>query len=108
MYNYASEKIGNAVRILATSPGNVKKRLIQAERECLMLQEKDFPIELQKNWKWVKETLNKKGPLIGPNGKVITGAVENTLHFMRNSTGTKIATVIYNLNWELQNNESYL
>lgn len=67
----------------------------------IMLTEKDFPLELQKDWLWIIKELTKFGPLKGFNNNITTGAVANTLRKIRNSTGVKIAKKIYELNYKI-------
>ncbi len=43
------------------------------------------------------QALTKKGPKINADGKVIVGAVDQTLKYMRNKTGSKIAVNILEL-----------
>jgi hypothetical protein len=99
-YIYAREKFMKAIEILATHPGDVRARLEEAYQQLLVLNEKDFPKKLRKDWHWIRNELTKKGPGVPwPWGSV--SPVRNTLSKMRNATGAKIAKKILYLYGEL-------
>ncbi len=76
---YTREKLRNAVYALATEPGDVRSRLAEAFSRCWILSEGNFPKELRDDWSWVVEQMNKYGPRKDDNGKIITGAIDNTM-----------------------------
>lgn len=76
---------------------------------CILhtLKESDFPHDLQAEWRWVLKELTKSGPMKDSEGKVLVGSVENTMKKIRNSTGSKIASRIYELYWAVSKNSRY-
>src|SRR5665647_1507991 len=90
-HSHARQKLRETIYSLATGPGDIRKRLIQAYNGFFILKEYDFPVELQSDWKWILKELKKFGPIIREDGSVFRGAVENTCIRIRNSTGVKIA-----------------
>ena len=107
-YHYTVEKLAGAIHCLATHPEDVRKRLTCAFLGFHMLTEKDFPPELQADWRWVMKELTKYGPLLNHKGEVWMGGVDNTMRKVRNVTGTKIAKKIYELYWAVSENQPYL
>ena len=102
-YSYTKEKLGVTIKALATSPDHVRKRLCKSYIIFVTLTEKDFPIELRDDWKWIVKELNRYNPMYNINGDIIMGSVENTMRRVRNSTGVKIAERIYNVYTKLKN-----
>ena len=107
-YSYAREKLSMATETLATGKGDVRSRLLEAFGSCHTLSENHFPKELQKDWKFVKQNLTKFGPLLNYKGEAWRGSVENTMNKIRRVTGQKIAQRLWDMNWELHNNDKYL
>ena len=96
-HDYIVEKLTTALRVLATHPGDVRKRLIRAHASFRTLQAKDFPESLQPDWIWIMQELTKSGKVISCEGEIIKDSVENTMSRIRNKTRTAIATRIYNI-----------
>jgi hypothetical protein len=106
-YHYTVEKLTGAINCLATHPGDVRERLTCAFQGFLTLTEKDFPSELQADWRWVMNELTKYGPLLNHKGEVWIGSVDNTMRKVRKATGSKIAKKIYELYWAVSENQLY-
>lgn len=100
-YWYTVEKLGGAVRCLATHPGDARVRLSCAYVGFHTLTDKDFPSDLQADWRWVMKEITKFGPQRNHLGKVYIGSVDNTMRRIRKATGAKIATKIYELYWAI-------
>jgi hypothetical protein len=107
-YSYAVQKLTTALSILVAHTGDARKRLNVAYLSFHTLQERDFPPPLQKKWRWVMKELTKFGPLLDYEGRPWRGSVGNTTRRIRNSTASKIIKVIYELYWEVSENEQYL
>ena len=107
-YNYAQEKLYVAMRSLATGPGDVRARLVDAFMSFHTLEEDDLPPKYRKDWKWINTQLTKHGPIYDYKGRVRKGAVENTMSKIRNSTGRKIAMKLFDIGYDLLTNEKYL
>ena len=105
--DYVIEKLTNAMDVLAMGRGDVRSRLRDAYLCMHTLKETDFPNDLKKDWTWIIEKLTQRGPLVGPDDKIILGSVGNTMRSIRNKTGQKIAQRISNLYWEISNNKKY-
>jgi len=103
-YNYALEKLSNAVRILATGEGDVRSRLWPAYLEFHTLQVKDFPPDQQADYDWIMKELTKRKPrdqlerLEWAND----GSVPANLRRMINRTGSRIARKICDLEYHVQ------
>jgi hypothetical protein len=107
VFYYANEKLSNAVRILATHPGDARARLKNAYFECNPLDKADFPEELQKVWLEIVYDLTKKGPIYKEwNGELWKGSLENTLEHMYNKSASKIARKVYDLYKDLSKYEN--
>jgi len=106
-YSYTREKLYLAIKSLAIGQGDVRSTLSNAYLIIHILIEDDFPPEFQRNWRWIIDSLTKFGPLMDHEGKVWRGSVENTIKRIRNSTGKKIATKVFNLSWQLHTNKKY-
>ena len=102
-YFYAYEKFNDALHSLATGPDNVRQRLRFAYLHFQPVCKKHLPDQLQNDYQWVLNQLTRFGPVIGRDGKVLRGAVDETLNRIRNSTGSKIAErilhIYHQLNW---------
>jgi hypothetical protein len=96
-YSYALEKLSNAVRILATGPGDVRSRLLDATLEFHTLQPKDLPPDLQADYQWVLNQLTKHEPDYKSEG-----TLQATLRHMINRTGSRIATRLCDLQFHLE------
>ena len=102
-YFYAYEKFNDALHSLATGKGDVRHRLWYAYSHFHTVHNKHLPEQLQIDYEWVLKQLTRFGPVIGRDGKVLRGPVEETLNRIHNSTGSKIAErilhIYHHLNW---------
>ena len=117
-YIYALEKFTLAVYILATGPGDVRSRLLNAWRGPLWVLTPDhLPEKLRDDFLWIKQQLHKyheswpgqlqelqKKEKKDPSFKKIythlyPDPVEATLRRIRKSTGVEIARRIFSI-WD--------
>lgn len=94
-YMYAKEKLNSAIKILAIGKGDVRSRLWDAYLVFHTLQESNFPHEFIKDYKWIMSELTKFNP---DEDYTEEGIVPATLRRIKNSTGSKIALRLYELN----------
>jgi hypothetical protein len=106
-HTYAIEKLTDAIRCLATHPGDVRSRLIAAHMCLHTLQERDFPQHLHADWKWINRQLTRRDPVLDYKGDVLVGSVETTMRSIQNRTGAKIAKKLYELYWAISSNTQY-
>jgi len=100
--SYASEKLGLAVRLMATTPSGMKERLLIVYLDCFQsLSEKYFPDDLKENWNVIFESLTKEKPL----QHEIIGSVQKTLNNLDEKTCVEIAEKITALSTELNRRE---
>jgi hypothetical protein len=107
-YDYTVEKLTTAISVFVLHPGDARARLNDAFLSFHTLQDKDFPPHLLKKWQWVMFEITKFGPLLNHKGDVWRGSVEHTMSRIHNKTASKIIKVIYELYWEVSENEQYL
>ena len=105
--DYVIEKLTDAMDALTTGRGDVRSRIKNAYSLMHTLRESDFPDNLREDWVWIHNEITKRGPLLGPNGEIWLGSVENTMRNIRNKTGQRIAQRISKLYWEISKNERY-
>lgn len=102
-YFYAYEKFSDALSSLATGPYDVRQRLRSAYWHFRPVNKTHLPEELHDDYQWVLNQLTRFDPVIGRDGKVLRGAVDETLDRIRNTTGSKIAQrilyIYHQLNW---------
>lgn len=102
-YFYAYEKFSDALYSLATGPYDVRQRLRSAYWHLRPVNKKHLPEHLHDDYQWVLNQLTRFEPATGRDGKVLRGAVEETLSRIRNTTGSKIAErilhIYHQLNW---------
>ena len=98
---YAFEKLSVAMETLATGPGDVRSRLLDAYSTFHPAGEKDFPEHLRADWRWVYAQLTRYGPILDYKGNVDRGSVENTMNRIQRSTGVKIAKKLVYLHEQL-------
>ena len=92
---YALQKIELAIIDMATGPGDIKTRLVDAFTDHLhVINENDFPSSLKPFWIDIKSQLTRKGAVQNEDGVKYIGAISNTLHRMHRKTGSKIANNI--------------
>ena len=113
---YVREKFFDAVRILATGPGDVRSRLLTAWRGPLyVITEDKLPIKHKDDFKWIVCQLHrykedwpgqlsdlKKKESIDPTFRekyshLYPDQVEATLRRITNKTGAKIASRIFDI-----------
>jgi hypothetical protein len=82
---YAYSKVSDAVSILATHPGDVRKRLCAAYSTFCEAPPEMLPPHIRSELEWVHEQLNRFPARYGE------GTLHATLRRIRNSTGVKIA-----------------
>lgn len=97
-YSYIKEKLGIALKILATGKGDIRSRLYSAYIEFHTLKGEDFPEELRCEWKWIISKLTKNEPLRDYKGDIIEGSIQQSLKHMQNKTGKEIASKIFEIN----------
>ena len=99
-FSYVKEKYFEAVRILATYPGNVKSRLGFVCSQLLRAPTASLPLEFRKKAERINDSLTRKKPKNYQEKR--QGAVSLTLHRMRFKTAEEIAESIFNLHCEMQ------
>jgi hypothetical protein len=82
---YAYSKVSEAVSILATHPGDVRKRLCAAYLTLCEASHAILPPHIRSELEWIHEQLNRFPARYGE------GTLHATLKCIRNSTGVKVA-----------------
>ena len=90
------ERLNRALVALATGRGDVRSRLEPAAMALDPLQATDFPAQLQADFRWIMEQLQRYEPNRGE------GRIKATLQRIQNSTGEKIAHRIVELHEKVQ------
>lgn len=98
---YAHQLLARTVDILATAPGDVRSRLLQAYSTFHPLTPEHFPEPLRKDFEWVMKQLTKREPHFNYEGRVQKGSVQVSLEHMHNSTGVKIAEKLLQLHYAI-------
>jgi hypothetical protein len=101
-YNYAKRLLDEATHELCTGPNDVRSRLKSAYEHIFVLNEKNFPDDLKDKWTKIYSELSKFCPCYNYEGKQVEGAISHTLRRIKNSTGSKIANLIWELYKELR------
>ncbi|ALO34520.1 hypothetical protein CMT41_07180 [Colwellia sp. MT41] len=101
-YDYAKNRISEAIKELCIAPGDARSRLLIANDLTSSLNDNHFPDDLLPQWLDIKNMMRKNGPRKNSAGKPVDGAVSNTLRTIRNSTGSKIAEKFYDLHEQFQ------
>lgn len=101
-YQYAKGRVAEGVQELCTSPGDVRSRLLAANDAMLSLNSEHFPQPLQSKWDEVMSMMTKYGPAKNFEGEIRQGAVAHTMRRIKNSTGVKIATALWELHQVLE------
>ncbi len=91
-----AERVFRSVRHLAIGKGDVRSRLKVVGVTLVPLLESEFPAELREDFCWVMEQLTRYKP------EFEEGRIEATMNRIRNSTGEKIATRIFEIYLKLQ------
>ena len=98
---YAHQLLSRTVDTLATAPGDVRSRLLQAYSTFHPLTPEHFPEPLRKDFEWVMKQLTNREPFLNYKGSIERGKVEVSLKHMRNSTGVKIAEKLLQLHYAI-------
>ena len=103
-YQYALEKMSNAVRILATGAGDARSRLSNAYMAFVFLKIEGFPPDLQADYLWIQKELTKRSPRNDSEKREWAehGEVPSNINRMQNRTASKIATKIVDLEYHLR------
>jgi hypothetical protein len=102
LYLYAQEKLSAAMLKLAVGEGGVKSRLLWSfDSELCGLTVDFFPDALKDPWRKVVQNLTKSGSRNLNGTSATIRPVTNTLHKMRNATGSKIAENICDLKYRI-------
>ena len=101
---YALEKLAAVVWTLASHPGNIRDRLWDAQRDLVVISDRDIPKELRPMWLELKVDMRKLKPT--GRGQTAFGA---TISRSRLKTCERFATRILELHYRLQDytNERY-
>jgi hypothetical protein len=95
-FHYLNEKLSDAVYELATGPGDVRSRLFSILPKIILLSGYGLPSELNSQLLWIQNKLTEKN-------KTDYGYDRGrTLRRMRNSTGSKIAERIVDLQFRIE------
>jgi hypothetical protein len=89
---YALEKFFQAERELSEGLGDIKERLKDAYMCFHPVRKEDLPDELRDDYQWVIDQMTRKPQLIAKDSNfVVSGSIDQTLHFMPRKTAAKIA-----------------
>jgi len=58
-FQYINSKLSDAIYILSTDEGDARTRLARVIPKIKVLSTSSFPVELQKDFDWVKSTIQK-------------------------------------------------
>ena len=106
-YDYMVEKLGNAIEILATHPGDARARIIASYLQFHTLRASDFPEQLRADWEWIISEITRFGPAPDFGIGRRRGSVEHTMSRVRNRTAAKVAEKLYELYWVVSENQQY-
>jgi hypothetical protein len=106
-YNYAIQKLTEAMECLATHPGDIRRRLTRAFEILAPVTTDRVPPECRDDWSWILQQMVRFGPVFDGDGQIVSGALENTMSRIRNHTGSKIAMRILELYWSMSHNTKY-
>lgn len=88
---YAESKLKDVIYVLATSPGDVKQRLVQAFSPPPFITTSDFPSHLKHEWIWIHDQLFKR------SNPAFDSKVSASLYRRHKKTAAKIAERVYDL-----------
>ena len=88
MTTYFYGKVAEVVYVLATHPGDIKRRLIVAGEKMLLIPPNEVPEDVREDVKWIHQQLTRFAPIYG--GTLLDG-MRVTLNSIRRSTCEKIA-----------------
>jgi hypothetical protein len=99
---YAESKFSDAADKLCIGGGDIKERLKEVYDCFHPVTPADIPNHLKADFEWIIAKLLKKPPLVARNSEtIVSGAIDQTLHFMHRKTGIEIAKRIFYLRDEL-------
>ena len=96
---YADQLLSRALVTLATAPGDVRSRILEAYASFHPLTTEHFPENLREDFEWVMKKLTRHPPRIDYLGRIQKSSVEVSLERMQNSTGVKIAQKLVQLQY---------
>jgi len=99
MTTYFFGKVGEAVYILATHPGDIKRRLITAGEKILLIPPEEVPENVRDDIKWIRKQLTRLAPIEEVN---LLEKMRWTLHMSKYPSCVKIAHKILNVYGKLQ------
>lgn len=99
MTTYFFGKIGEAVYILATHSGNIKRRLMVAGVKMLLIPPDEVPEDVRNDIKWIRKQLTRLAPIEEENS---LARMRWTLHMSKYPSCVKIAQKILNIYGKLQ------
>jgi len=85
-------RLGDSVEILATGKGDTRSRLKIVAPTLLPIEKSALPKKFHKNWAWIWKTLSKYEPEWKYDNRI-----NASLRRIKNSTGQKIAKIIFNI-----------
>lgn len=92
-----AERLFRSIRHLATGQGDVRSRLGVVGQTLEPLREKDFPVTLRAaDFRWVMNQLTRHEPMLN-EGRILA-----TMNRVKNSTGQRIATRIFEIYSKVQ------
>lgn len=94
---YAKEKLFRMIYGLATGTEDIKTRLRLAFFDVPHIKKEIFTPVLQSEWEEISERVRRLGPIQDGEGKIVTGAFENTINHMTDDEAREIAEKIVNL-----------
>ena len=98
--SYASLRLCEAVRHLATNPGDVRARLWAATEDLWLVSTQELPVELRSDFEWIQAMMTKYEPELPHEGNI-----RATLRRMQNKTAAKIAERIFEIHRSLERSE---
>lgn len=101
-YQYAKCRVAEGILELCISPGDVRSRLLVANDAMSSLNTSHFPEHLKLKWDSITRMMNEYGPATNFEGVIWQSAVAHTMRRIKNATGVKIATALWELHEALQ------
>ncbi len=92
--NYAYQKLGRIIYILATENGDIRNRLLLCDIEFLLISDDAIPEDLKTSWFWIKDKLTNKGNIDVPYLQK-ESAFFNTVKQLRKKEGKEVAIQLY-------------
>lgn len=101
-YQYAKCRVAEGIQELCVSSGDVRSRLLVSNDAMSSLNTSHFPEHLKQKWDSITRMMNKYGPATNFEGVMCQGSVAHTMRRIKNATGVKIATELWELHEALQ------